>query len=455
MSAAAATPLRLEAIRDALEGSIPIGIATLAPDGTPNVTYISQVHYVDPDHVALTYQFFNKTRANLLASPRALLQLIDPVTAETFRIAVTYQRTETSGPVFESMRAKLAGIASHTGMAGVFRLAGADICRVESIEAVPGDVLPPRERPRLLPVLRRTAACLGREPDLAAALDALMAALDREFGIAHAAVFLLAADGRTLYAVASRGYAESGIGAEIAVGDGVIGMAAQERIAVRINHMTTDVNYARGVGARMAPQGLDQAIPLPGLDRPGSQLAVPIEDGQGLLGVLFVESPEDMRFSYDHEDALAVLAAQLAVTVRRAASGPRAARKAAPAPVPAAPAALPPIDLRYYRANDSVFIGGDYLIKGVAGSIFWILTGAWCEEGRCEFTNRELRLRPELRLPMHAENLEARLILLERRLAEKDCGIAIEKTGRGRFRLRVDRPLRRHEMQAEPAAREG
>ncbi|MBN8519595.1 MAG: hypothetical protein J0L71_17450, partial [Candidatus Accumulibacter sp.] len=39
------------------------------------------------------------------------------------------------------------------------------------------------------------------------------------------------------------------------------------------------------------------------------------------------------------------------------------------------------------------------------------------------------------------DNLDARLILLQRRLAERCSFIAIEKTGRGRFRLNVSRPL--------------
>ena len=46
-----------------------------------------------------------------------------------------------------------------------------------------------------------------------------------------------------------------------------------------------------------------------------------------------------------------------------------------------------------------------------------------------------------LGLPDITDNLEARLILLQRRLTERYAFLAIEKVGRGRFRLKVSRPL--------------
>jgi len=102
--------------------------------------------------------------------------------------------------------------------------------------------------------------------------------------------------------------------------------------------------------------------------------------------------------------------------------------------------------VRHYLANNSVFVGDSYLIKGVAGAILGKLLREHTRQGRSDFTNRELRLDPALRLPDLSDNLEARLVLLQRRLAENCTNIRIEKTGRGRFRLRLERPIALEEI---------
>ena len=153
--------ITLDSIRNCLEGAIPALIATCAPDGTPNVTYLSQVHFVDNAHVALSFQFFNKTRENVLANPRATAQVVDPDSAAQYRLALQYLRTETEGPVFENMKARLAGIASHTGMSKVFRLRGSDIYRLLGIERVPGPILAHPAPPRSALSLKRSPSASG------------------------------------------------------------------------------------------------------------------------------------------------------------------------------------------------------------------------------------------------------------------------------------------------------
>ena len=438
--------ITLNAIRDCFEGAIPAVIATCAPDGTPNVTLLSQVHYVDEEHVALSFQFFSKTRENVLANPRAMVQVIHPEHGTHFYLSLQYLRTETEGPLFEYMKAKLAGVASHTGMSKVFRLRGSDVYRVLAIEC-PAVVVPPSTlRPhKQLPALRACSRRITAHTDLAALLDDLLAGLQMHFDIRHAMVMMYHPEGARLYTVASCGYTESGVGSEVALGDGVIGVAARERTPIRIGYMTSDYAYSRALRHKLtsdAADSLETEIAFPGLTEPHSQMAVPILSGDRLFGVLYVESPQDMHFTHEDEDALVTLTGQLAMAIQAitqaAGDAPEKQRTMPHAAAPPSGTATP---VRRFPANNSVFIGDDYLIKGVAGAIFWKLVSDYTQQGRTEFCNRELRHNPALRLPDISDNLEARLILLQRRLAERCSFLRIEKTGRGRFRLQVDRPI--------------
>jgi hypothetical protein len=439
---------RLQDIRACFEGMIPAIVATCGADGVPNVAYISQVFYADERHVALSFQFFNKTRQNILANPFATALLLNPHTAQFHRLHIRYLRTETEGPLFEGMKAQLAGIASHSGMQGVFRLLGSDVYEVQEVESLEGAPLPPAPaRAGLLGGVRRASERLGRCGSLDEALNAVLASLNDFLGIQHAMVLMLDPAARRLYTVASCGYATSGVGSEIGVGQGVIGVAARERTPVRIGHVTSAALYSQAMRSSFDANVPDfepaLEIPYPGLAQPHSQLAVPIQNGGRMLGVLFVESTQELQFNWEDEDALVAIAGHLGAAIELLQSHADAVEAAAApaAPAKAAPAALAPLVVKHFAANDSIFLGDAYLIKGVAGAILWKLLRDHRQLGRTEFSNRELRLDPTLRLPDISDNLEARLLLLQRRLAEQAGALRIEKTGRGRFRLVVDRPL--------------
>lgn len=437
--------LRLDQIREAMEGAIPAVIATCSADGEPNVSFLSQVHYVDDRHVALSYQFFSKTRRNVLANPVAHLTLVHPQTARLYRLRLRYLRTECEGPLFERMKAHLEGIASHTGMAGVFRLLGSDLYEVSELEALPGQTLPPAApKGNALPALRRAVEALSACTDAGGLVETTLDMLQQEFGIEHAMLLIHDEAAQRLYTVGSRGYAASGVGSEIAVGDGVIGVCARARTPIRISWLTQAYRYSKTIRDISLRDGagklLSTEIPYPGLPDPHSQLGLPLLHAGRLYGVLFVESEQDLRFSYDDEDALAVLATQVASTLHLWHGAPDtpddsdavvAQDQTASAPSSA------PLRVRCYQGTHSVFFGEQYVIKGVAGAILWRLLQEYQSTGRREFSNREIRLDPAIRLPDVVDNLEARLILLRRRLAEQQLGVTLEKCGRGRLRLQI------------------
>lgn len=130
--------MNLRDITACFEGTVPSSIATAGADGTPNVTQLSRVHYVDDDHVALSNQFFSKTQRNLAENPRASLVVIDPRVFDAYKLTIVYERSERRGPLFDRLHRDIEAIAALTGMTGVFKLRSADIYRVLELEQISG-----------------------------------------------------------------------------------------------------------------------------------------------------------------------------------------------------------------------------------------------------------------------------------------------------------------------------
>jgi hypothetical protein len=131
-------PVRLpDDIRPVLDNGIPAVMVTCSADGVPNTTVISQVYYVDEMHVALSFQFFNKTIRNVRENPKAHVTVQDIPGFALWVLELRFDRSETEGPVFEAMDMQIEAIASATGMSGIFKLRAADIYSIVSVERQP------------------------------------------------------------------------------------------------------------------------------------------------------------------------------------------------------------------------------------------------------------------------------------------------------------------------------
>lgn len=464
---APALAIPLERLTACFQGLIPAWLFTCAADGTPNAAILSHVDYVDARHVALSFQFFNKSKRNVAENPQAAVRLVDAESGQVYQLALRLVRTETSGPLFESMRLRIEAIASYSGLKGVFRLLGADVYEVLSVEALEHERGYPAAARRdtaaepkfTMRAMQEVSECLRQAQSLDALLDTILETIERIFGFGHSMILLGADEPDRLTLVASRGYAEGGVGSEVGFGEGIVGLVAEARRPVRISGMLRYLVYADAVARRSLAMGMPlptSRIPLPGLPNPDSQLGIPLLARDELLGVLCIESDEPYRFHEEDRANLELLGGFVALAIQNALLLERAETRAGEAEsartmAPSAPAAPmsdgacatrhAPIVAEFFTHEECVLVDGEYLVRSLPARILWKLLTEHEQDGTREFTNRRLRLDRSLALPPIKDNLETRLILLRRRLAERCPGIQMIPSGRGRFRLEVTAPL--------------
>ena len=446
--------LPLEDLWACFQGIVPAALSTCAADGTPNITFISQVYYVDQEHVAISFQFFNKTHRNVRENPFACAIVLDPRTLHAYRFRLRFDHSESAGPLFESMSLQLQAVASYSGMMEVFRLVAADVYEVLGVERLEGftrlPAPPPTERSSRLFVdpglvsLRLIAERLNKAELLDEVLQASVQLLDEQFGFEHSMILLADERNGKLLTIASHGYPENGVGSEVGIGEGLIGMVARARRTLYLSAMDHSLRYARAVRDRAEAMGKTEAIareiPLQGLRDAASQIAVPLATRGRLLGVLAVESKDPLAFLARENTLLTTIGAHVATAIEQLSRDTDDGLIERLETAPSAPRSRSSRTRRFsfFQKDDCIFVDGDYLIRNVPARILWRLLKQYRDERRVDFTNRELRMDAWLGLPEIKDNLETRLILLRRRLEQKCPDVRLVQRGRGRFALEVD-----------------
>jgi class 3 adenylate cyclase/putative methionine-R-sulfoxide reductase with GAF domain len=157
--------------------------------------------------------------------------------------------------------------------------------------------------------------------DLDEVLGIVLGAVERVLGFEYSMILLKDVAHDRLCLAASRGYAPSGVGAEVALGEGVVGVVARRRKMMRVGNVGTSVAYLRSVRARLEAAGqvtAAEAVALPGLPGAQSQLALPLLVKDHLVGVLAVENPTPNAFDELDEILLGIVGNQAATAIDNA-----------------------------------------------------------------------------------------------------------------------------------------
>jgi adenylate cyclase len=283
---------------------------------------------------------------------------------------------------------------------------------------------------RVCELSRRMLAATHLDARLTVALESLA----ELFGIRHTMLFVPSGD-EGLTTIASHGYPPGGVGATVSIGQGVVGVAAERKRTLRVTNLQRGLNMMRAIHQMPSrSENETRDIPFVGIVNCQSQLAVPLVIEDQLLGVLYAEDTRPGAFGREHEHLVEIDSHALARDLLIESEG--TIHHETP---DAAPRSATPLAVQYYEADSSVFFDGEYVIKSLPGSILYRLLREHVKTGRVDFTLRELRLDPALQNRIGRDNLDARLILLRRRLEERFPFVRVTRTGRGRFRLELDR----------------
>ena len=170
-------------------------------------------------------------------------------------------------------------------------------------------------------IIQQISSEISSTLDLDRILAISLDAMETVLGFRHSMILVASGDESVLTVAASRGYDGGRTGAEIPLGQGVLGVAARRRRIVRMGNVATQRAYLAGVRARTQAAGqatLEPVVEMPGLADAQSQLAIPLIVKDRLVGVLGVESATANAFDELDEMLLSIVGNQVATGIDNA-----------------------------------------------------------------------------------------------------------------------------------------
>jgi signal transduction histidine kinase len=164
-------------------------------------------------------------------------------------------------------------------------------------------------------IIRQLSLELSKLASLKEKLDNILAVLEHSLGLKHTMLLLPDQAKQRLRVFSSRGFSQEGIGAEVSVGQGIIGVVALRKKKLRMANLSRSRTYL-SIAAQSQFENTD--ILLPGLPLAESQVALPLLVHDELIAILSAESTDINFFSPEDEDFLMTLSQLMAHSIQNA-----------------------------------------------------------------------------------------------------------------------------------------
>ena len=176
-------------------------------------------------------------------------------------------------------------------------------------------------RNKEIEIIERVASQISKTLNLDAIAKTMLVSMEEYFDFKHSMILLLDNTESVLKVIATHGYKDEGIGAEVNIGVGVIGMVAKKKKLMRMANLGAQKQYMQAIKQQIKPSkdaAADEEISLPGLKNAESQVAIPMLMEDELIGVFSVESEKVNIFDKSDELIIKILANQTANALQNA-----------------------------------------------------------------------------------------------------------------------------------------
>ena len=176
-------------------------------------------------------------------------------------------------------------------------------------------------RNKEIEIIERVASQISKTLNLDSIAKTMLISMEEYFDFKHSMILLLNSSESALKVIATHGYKEEGIGAEVKIGVGVIGMVAKKKKLMRMANLGAQKQYMQAIKQQIQPSEdtvAAEEISLPGLKNAESQVAIPMLMEDELIGVFSVESDQVNIFDKSDELIIKILANQTANALQNA-----------------------------------------------------------------------------------------------------------------------------------------